>query len=210
MRHATGDFAWLKRHSAEYRPFMRDLTGMLTAVPVIGIACVIDRPGYDGRYRAKYGRRQWQLCKTAFAIIVERALKFVRRSGGREKLRVLPERCSFDDDNRLLSYYTELRNEGMPFDAGSSAGYAPLLADEFRAGLHEIRFKGKSSPPMQIADLYLWPMVTMRYKGNYRPHTDLCDAGRLIESRLAEAEVLACGSKYSCFELVDRARIRDP
>lgn len=73
IRHSTGRFSWLKRGTEEYERFMRDLTRLLTSINVLGIACVIDRPGYDARYRDKYGRRQWHLCQTAFCIAVERA-----------------------------------------------------------------------------------------------------------------------------------------
>jgi hypothetical protein len=79
IRHSTGNFTWLKRDSAEYGKFMNDLTQTLLAMNVLGIACVIDRPGYDARYREKYGRRQWHLCQTALCIVVERAAKFARR-----------------------------------------------------------------------------------------------------------------------------------
>jgi hypothetical protein len=57
----------------------------------------------------------------------------------------------------------------------------------------------------QIADLYLWPILRQRYQPEYRPYRGLREAGRLIECVLGEAEVKACGSKYSCFELVDEA-----
>jgi hypothetical protein len=204
MRHASGNFKWLKRQSSEYEPFMRHLTAMFRSIPVVGLVCVVDRPGYDARYRVKYGRQQWSLCKTAFSIVVERAAKFARRTG--HKLRVLPERCSFDDDNRLLSHYNSLRNNGMPFDAGSSGKYSPLGADELRMSLYELKFKSKTSPLIQIADLYLWPMISERYQPGYRPYWELRGAGRLVECQLEAAELGECGSKYSCFELVDRAR----
>jgi len=208
MRHASGRFNWLKRHAPEYEPFMRQLTAMLTEIPVLGLVCVIDRPGYDARYRAKYGRRQWSLCKTAFAIAVERAAKFARRRD--QRLRVMPERCSFDDDNRILGYYNSLRVDGMPFDVAGSSAYAPLAASELATVLYELRFKSKSSPLMQIADLYLWPMISERYVPSYRPYAELRNSGRLIESDLDSADHLVCGSKYSCFELVDRARQGGP
>jgi hypothetical protein len=33
--------------------FMEDIGEFLTSIPVIGLACTIDRPGYDWRYREK-------------------------------------------------------------------------------------------------------------------------------------------------------------
>jgi hypothetical protein len=96
MRSAAKEFHWLRRDCPEYQPFMDDLTQMLLGIPALGLACVIDRPGYDARYREKYGRNQWQLCRTAFNIAVERAAKHARRLGC--PLRILPERSNKDDE----------------------------------------------------------------------------------------------------------------
>jgi hypothetical protein len=49
IRAGAKDFSWLRRGSSDYEPFMRDLTRMLTTVPVAALACVMDRPGYDRR-----------------------------------------------------------------------------------------------------------------------------------------------------------------
>jgi hypothetical protein len=200
IRHSTGRFTWLKRDNAEYGKFMRDLTRTLLGMNALGIACAIDRPGYDTRYREKYGRRQWHLCQTAFAIAVERATKFARRSG--HKLRVMPERSCRADEDRLVKYYRELKMAGPPFQESSSARYAPLTPTEFAETLHEIRFKSKSSPLGQVADLFLWPMAIAVYEPGNRAYTAMRDADRLIESSLTADEIEVLGSKYSCFELV--------
>ncbi len=205
IRHSTGKFVWLKRGESQYDSFMNDLTRTLLRMDVLGIACVIDRPGYDMRYRGKYGQ-QWHLCQTAFAIAVERAAKFARR--GDRKLRVMPERSSKADDERLERYYHHLKTEGPPFASPSSAQYAPLTATEFAATLHDLRFKSKSSPMGQVADLFLWPMVVAGYDANNRAYQALRASGRLIESRLSPAEIETCGSKYSCFELVRQCQSR--
>lgn len=206
IRHSTGNFSWLKRNAEDHTKFMRDLTRLLTSINVLGVACVIDRPGYDARYREKYGRRQWHLCQTAFSIAVERATKFARRDGRR--LRVMPERSSRTDEERLVRYYNGLKSTGPPFDKQSSSGYAPLTPGEFAETLYEIRFKSKSSPMAQIADLLLWPMALAGYDENNRPNVALRKGGRLIESRLSTEEIAACGSKYSCFELVQQYNCR--
>jgi len=203
MRHAAGDFCWLRRDSPEYEPFMRDLTRMLTKMPVTGLACVIDRPGHDARYRPIYGRNQWQLCKTAFSIVVERAAKHARLAGC--KLRVLPERSCRDDERRLEAYYEDLRTQGLPFDPANSKHYAPLGEAEFSETLVELRFKAKSSPMVQIADLYLWPIAMERYGRAGRPYEAFRESVRLIECYLHPEQIAARGSKYSCFGLVDRA-----
>lgn len=203
MRHATKNFNWLRRDSPEYQPFMNDLRQMLVSVPVTALACVIDRPGYDARYREKYRRNQWRLCRTAFTIAVERAVKHARRLGC--KLRVFPERSSRDDERRIAQYYRELRQQGAPFDPATSNPYAPLIAAECAATLVELRFKFKSSPMAQLADLYLWPILWERYRPGYRPYRGFHAAGRLIKCVLDAVDVKACGTKYSCFELVDGA-----
>lgn len=200
IRHSTGRFTWLKRDDVQRVAFMQSLTRMLLSIQALGLVCVIDRPGYDARYRERYGRRQWHLCQTAFAIAVERAAKFARRQS--RKLRVMPERSSKADDQRLERYYTDLRTSGPPFEKASSADYAPLTANELTQTLHEIRFKSKSSPMGQIADLFLWPIAIAGYDPNNRPYAALRSAGRLIENRLCGSEAEIGGSKYSCFELV--------
>jgi hypothetical protein len=202
IRHSTGRFTWQRRDAAERGKFMHGLTRMLLSLEALGIACVIDRPGYDARYREKYGRRQWYLCQTAFAIVVERAIKFARRKGRR--LRVMPERSSKADDERLARYYHDLKANGPPFERTSSAGYEPLTSTEFAESLHEIRFKSKSSPMGQVADLFLWPMAIAGYDPSNRAYLALKNAERLIESRISAEDATISGSKYSCFDLVRR------
>jgi len=61
IRHSSHAFSWLKRNADEYeQSSCEDLSRFLTTINVVGLACVVDRPGYDKRYRGKYGRRQWQ------------------------------------------------------------------------------------------------------------------------------------------------------
>jgi hypothetical protein len=182
---------------------MDDLSRTLTRIPVTGLACVIDRPGYDARYRAQYGRAQWRLCQTAFSIVVERAAKRARSIGYR--LRVLPERTNSDDETRLSEYYEALRDGGCPFDAGRSGTYAPLSGAECSETLMEFRLKYKVSPGVQIADLYLWPIAMERYRPGGRAYAACRDAGRLIEAGMSSEQAKYLGSKYSCFELVDAA-----
>jgi len=176
IRHSCGRFSWLHRKTDEYERFMRDLTRLLTSINVLGLACVIDRPGYDARYRERYGR----------------------------KLRVMPERSCRADEQRLAKYYEALKVSGPPFEKDSSSAYAPLAAAEFADTLYEIRFKSKSSPLGQIAELFLWPLVLAAYDETNRACATLRDAGCFIESRLRLDEIAVGGSKRSCFELVDR------
>jgi hypothetical protein len=72
--------------------------------------------------------------------------------------------------------------------------------------LYELKFKSKSSPMGQIADLFLWPIAVGGYDAECRPYQALKEAGRLIECHLNEAAHASCGTKYSCFELVERVK----
>jgi hypothetical protein len=123
IRASTRDFTWLGRLEArEHTRFMRSLAEMLLSFPVIGHGCIIDRPGYNHRYRAMYGRQTWMLCRTAFAVVCERAAKHARRNGC--KLRVYVEEGDKSADDKIREYYKSLRMEGMPFAADRSARYA--------------------------------------------------------------------------------------
>jgi hypothetical protein len=203
IRNRSKNFGWLRLHPESRDPFLEDLERFLTGIPVVGLACVIDRPGYDDRYRLKYGRNQWHLCQTAFVVAVERACKYAMKEGRR--LRVCPEQCSKAEDGRLRQYFENMRTQGHPFSAETSAPYGPLSKHDFSSVLYEIEFKTKASQLAQIADLYLWPMAKQGY-GTNRPFTSLRTAGRIIDCHLSADELLACGVKYSCFERIDTER----
>jgi hypothetical protein len=100
-------FDWLRQlDTAEKTQFYEELYDLMRKAPVIGIACTIDRPGYNARYLEMYQKHPWQLCKTAFSVVVERAAKFARSKD--LKLRVYPERCNKAEDS-LLKAYTKAR-----------------------------------------------------------------------------------------------------
>jgi hypothetical protein len=173
----------------------------MKSVPVIGLACIIDRPGYNARYREKYGRQRWSLCKSAFTISVERAAKYARSLNCR--LRVLPERCNKAEDRILKGYYNDLKTSGPPFDPTTSEKYRPLSPDEFRATLLEFDPKMKTSPMAQLADLYLWPMCMGGYNADNLPYKRLKADGKLIECRLPKEDWPSLASKYYCFDNVN-------
>lgn len=87
IRARTGHFSWLPGESAErQRLFIDELYELMRLPPFIGIARVIDRPGYEARYRDQYGRNRWSLCRTAFSVLVERAAKHARAEGYKLKV----------------------------------------------------------------------------------------------------------------------------
>jgi Protein of unknown function (DUF3800) len=198
IRGRRGAFAWLGNDPDAENRFMADLEALILSLPIIGIACVIDRPGYNGRYAALYPQ-PWLLCKTAFAIIVERAAKYAARHDS--KLEIYFEQVGKAEDRAIEQYVRDLRTSGMPFDPGTSAGYDNLKAADFKriiAG--EPNRITKKVPMSQIADLVLYPLAKAGYDKNYPPYKKLVDAKKIIDSTLEPAEVPTLGIKYSCFD----------
>jgi hypothetical protein len=201
IRARSQNFHWLSDLEPEKRNGFYDELGALATSPeIVAIACVIDRPGYNARYREKYGRNRWLLCRTAFIVVVERATKYARSIG--HKLRVHVERSDKKTDATVEGYYKELRASGPPFDAGNSAKYTPLTAADYAETLYEFRKKDKTSAPMQLADVCLWPMCIGGYDPDNRPYRALIDARTLIDARLTPEQVGELGVKYSCMENV--------
>jgi len=203
IRAETGNFTWLGALDfTEKNKFMRTLSRMLLRCPVVGHACVIDRPGYNARYRDKYGRETWMLCKTAFSVVCERAAKYARKN--KCKLRVYVEEGDKSADSKIREYYASLRTVGMPFATDSAAKYAPLTREELAETLYDLDFKSKTSPMVQIADLYAYPIARGRYDPDYSPYSQLVENKKLLDCLLQSEEVPHFGIKYSCFELVDK------
>lgn len=208
IRSKSKGFSWLgKLETEELERFLEELYLLMSAMPVTGIGCVIDRPGYNARYREKYGRQRWSLCKTAFGVVVERAAKYAHSQG--YKLRVFVERSDKKTDRQIKQYYDDLRSNGMPFDSKTSEKYAPLKASEFADTLYDFKTKNKSSPIMQIADLYLWPICMGGYDPNNRPYARLKRDGKLIDCLLKPEEISALGIKYSCWELANKVMAKN-
>lgn len=176
----------------------------MLALPVIGIACVIDRPGYNIRYKEIYQENRWHLCKTAFAIAVERTIKICQERDRR--LRVYVERSGPLEERMLKSYYDTLKQKGHWFDGTEAARYEPLEASTYVNCLYEFRVKHKTSPLMTIADLYLWPMCIGGYHLGNKPYQALRAAGKLVDCHVKPQDVRSRGIKYSCFENVKGIR----
>lgn len=204
IRHRKQKFNWLKSLSpSEDARFHGGLSEMLLSLPLIGHACIVHRPGYDKRYRDEYGGGTWHLCKTAFSVVVERAVKLSIREG--RQLVVFPEWGDPTANKKLREYYKELKTNGMPFNEATSAKYKPLTKDDFNSTLFEFALKPKCNPLVQIADLYLYPIRRGGYDLRYRPHEALIERAKLIDCTLEPDDVGTLGIKYSCFEDVERS-----
>jgi len=140
IRGKTEKFHWLSQLAeCEKLRFYEELYQVMRKAPLTGLACVIDRPGYNTRYREMYKAKRWLLCKTAFAVVVERAAK--EAIPNKRKLRIMPEKSNKREDRLLKRYYEDLRKGGMPFATDTSIKYTPLTAHQLRVTLHEFRIK---------------------------------------------------------------------
>jgi hypothetical protein len=96
----------------------------------------------------------------------------------------------------------------MPFAKDNSDKYGPLTPEQLAQTLYEFKTKQKTSPMAQLADLYLWPICMGGDHASNRPYQRLTDDGKLIDCHLREDERPMLGSKYSCFENVERRGLK--
>ena len=197
IRGGRGNFGWLRRHGTE-KLFLPALQEFLLSLPFVGIACVVNRPGYEARYGARHHNQRWPMSKTTFSILIERVAKFADGKG--KNLEVYFEQSGKTEDKRIIQYMRDLKRDGNPFDEGNSKGYQPLTAEDYRRiVLGEPHRLTKAAPPAQIADLVLYPMAKGGYSSDYYPYRKLKEAGKLLDCLVAEDEVSVRGIKYSCF-----------
>jgi len=197
LRGKRGNFIWLT-DKPTHDAFFDDLNSYLCTIPVVGFATIVDRAGYNNRYEAKYGDKRWWMCKTAFSILVERVVKHIADKTGNLKLRF--EETGKKEDRAIIDYARDLKTSGMPFDVTTSEKYDFLKPEDFRhIVLGSPKRQTKKSPLLQIADLYLYPMVKGGYDQEYPPYKILMQNKKLIDALLPDELVEKRGIKYSCF-----------
>lgn len=193
-------FFWLKEKSQRERDqFWAEYCSLLCEIRCLGLACVVDRPGYVNRgYIEKHGEDRWLLCRTAFDIAIERATKYAMTQG--EKLSVV-----FESDppfNPVVkSYFKNLKENGLDFDQANSAKYSPLPKEDFANTLSTIEYKDKSSKLLQFADSYIYAIARQKYDKKFWLFRHLRDDKRIMNFALGgDADAIkAMGIKYSCF-----------
>jgi hypothetical protein len=161
---------------------------------VVASASVRARPLLD---------QKWLLCRSAFDIVVERSAKFASIRGRR--LRVFYERADPATDERIESYFKNIRASGMGFDVENSAKYRPLTAAKFSHVLIGIEGKAKENSYLQIADSYIYAIARGSYDPSFGIYKLLMERGKLVTSQVEGALAPFLGIKNYCFELV-RAR----
>lgn len=197
IRGGREDFGWLKKPENAFA-FLTELEGFLMDLPILGIAAVIDRPGYVARYKDLHQGDLWYMCKTAYCILIERAAKYARSQG--RQLRVFFEECGRKEDRDLMGYAKSLKTVGSPFNPDNSAAYGSLTAEDYRAIiLGEPKRRTKKTAMLQVADLVLYPMAKAGYDPTYRPFVRMMEQGKLLDAVLAPEDRAKLGIKYSCF-----------
>lgn len=193
------NFKWLdKIGDSKRNEFYEDIADFVGKSCILCIACVINRDGYNKRYREIYGRQRWQLSKTAFPIVVERSAKFASCMGRRMK--VYFEKSDKNIDRELLSHFQLLQTEGMPFNKDRSSSYSPLEGQNFKKILWECRSKTKSSALMQLADLVLFPLCVGGYDKTHKTYKELKSMNKIIDDHLPQKRCTSEGVKYYCFD----------
>lgn len=201
MLAAKKGFSWLGKLSDRNRTkFWEDYKNFLCAVPVLGTGCVISRPGYVRRgYLEKHGDSKWLLCRSAFDITLERAVKYAETLD--RKLNVVFE-SDVSLNETVKGYFKNLKANGLDFDESNSAKYSPLTQERFCTTLGTIEYKNKSHKLLQIADSYIYAIARQKYERLFHIHNRLRDDKRIIDFGLEgdAAAIKAMGIKYYCFD----------
>lgn len=191
-------FSWLAKVSQHKRDeFWRDWRTVLTEAQVIGLGCVVDRPGYVARGYLEKHKDKWLLCRSAFDITVERAAKIARRE--RRKLHIVFEQDPGINDI-VTGYFRNLKENGLAFDVANSDKYGPLTRREFAETLGRIQHKPKSHPLLQIADSYVYAIARFGYDKKYPLYRHLRDRLKIAEYALPNECLPHMGVKYYCFD----------
>lgn len=201
MLAAKKGFAWLGRLSDRDRSaFWEEYKNFLCSAPVLGAGCVISRPGYVGRgYLEKHAGSRWLLCRSAFDITVERAVKYAETLG--RKLNIVFE-SDISLNETVKGYFKNLKANGLEFDQTNSAKYTPLAQERLAATLGTIEYKKKEHTLLQIADSYIYAIARQKYERLFHIHRRLRDDGKIIDFALGgdPQAIKSMGVKYYCFD----------
>lgn len=201
IRCKKDDFSWLKENDQTANDFYSRLNELIINSPIVATGCVVHRPGYSARYTDSYGDNKWKLCKSAYSILVERAVKFSISQN--RKLAIYIENTGKRENKEIEAYHQYLRETGTPFNSKSAKSYNPISAADFsEATLKKPKFVGKDNPRMQIADLLAYAVAKGQYDSTYNSYQALINHKLLIDTILKEDEVECLGVKRYCFDSV--------
>ena len=146
---------------------------------------------------------------TAYNILIERSVKYVMKENRTLKIRF--EQCGPKENNAIFEYNKNLKINGMPFDKNNSEKYCSLNNSDFNNVIKELpKRKTKENIFIQIADLYLYPIVKAKYDNLYAPWNILFNNKKIIDSIIEESDRNILGIKYSCFEYSNTLQAKIP
>lgn len=192
-------FSWLEKLSSQERElFKQDLTETIVSCPIVVHACVISRSGYFKRYYQKYSVKTWEMMKSAFSILVERAAKYAQSQNG--TIMVYYEKAGKTEDRLIETYFHALRSSGHPFNPATANKYTPMPATELSMLLRGVEGKTKSRAELQLADLCLYPVVRSKDRPDDRAFVAMREEKLLVDCHLHPDQVETLGIKYYCFD----------
>lgn len=198
IRSKKKNFAWLgKLEETKYHSFMEDLTDLIVKSPIIVHACVISRSGYCDRYLERYGSKTWEMMKSAFSILAERATKYVASENG--SLMIFYEEMGKKEDRLIKKYFSELRSSGHPFNPKTADKYSPLSSSVLSQVLKGLEGKTKNRPEIQLADLCLHPVAKGIRTPSDKAFMAMKNHSRLIDC-LLRPDQADLKIKYYCFD----------
>lgn len=199
IRSRKKNFSWLGECSkSEQERFLEDLTATIVSCPIVVHACVVSRRGYINRYLDKYGEKTWEMMRSAFSILIERAAKYAAIKDG--TVMVYFEKAGKKEDGLIKNYFQELRSSGLPFDSTTSSKYSPISSSQLSSLLRGIEGKTKSNLMIQLADLCLYPVARRKFEPNNRAFAALINANLIVDCCLEPSQVESLGVKYYCFD----------
>lgn len=201
IRGKRNNFRWLKDDVKQTERFYTELQNLMVQIPVIGFATVVDRDGYNERYRGEYGDGRWQLCKTAYSILLERVAKHCNQQEA--TFEVIFEEVGKKEDRAIIEYHRAMKTIGHPFNEGRSYKYNCLVSSDYkRLVSNDPRRNSKKNIFLQIADIYLYTMAKHGYDSLHSPWFVLMESGRIIDALCSLENREMLGVKYSCFDQV--------
>ena len=197
------NFAWLGRLAQEDKDeFWADWKNVLCTANVIGLGCVVDRPGYVARGYLEKHDDKWLLCRSAFDITVERAAKIAILEG--RKLHIVFEQDA-GINSTITGYFDNLKANGLAFDESNSSRYRPFSVEDFSKTLGRVQHKPKAHPLLQFADSYIYAMSRYGYDKNFGLYRHMRDRKRIADFAVPQDHLPNLGVKYYCFDRNNKA-----
>lgn len=188
----------------ELGEFFQSLNQMAINSPVVIHACVVSRSGYLKRFEPVHGTKTWEMMRSSFYILIERAAKYVKHKNGRMK--VYFEEIGGKENKKIKEYYEELKTNGVPFSSSTSSQYNPLSAKDFSNILAGIEYKQKNNLILQLADFCLHPIADVKKHPTNRAYQAFKNGNIIVDNQLSPNLITEMGIKYYCYQNLETTK----